>query len=169
MARQKKNLPPKKQKEKPPIVWSWSGDGWSAEIIDHPDEEGWALAMTRDGDDEPLMVVPWIMGRNKKDPKPLNELDFRTQLKAARDFRTRMENQQRARHRKSFTVYGEGDAAITVVFDVVLDAYEPEGVLTATDDLGEELARHSVPLSFRLTRQKAQQWVQSGLTGRSLV
>jgi hypothetical protein len=79
-----------------------------------------------------------------------------------------MENQQRARFRKRFTVYGEEDRAITVVFDVVLDAYEPEGLLIATDELGEELARNRVPQSFRLTRQKAQQWVQTGLSERFL-
>ena len=64
-----------------------------------------------DLDDEPLLVVPWVMGRNKKDPKSLNELDFRTQLKAARDFRIRMQNQRRAVFRKSFMVYSDADEA----------------------------------------------------------
>lgn len=162
MARKKKNLPPRKAKETVPIVWSWSGDGWTARIIDHPHDEGWALAMTRDGDDEPLQVVPWVMGRNKKDPKPLNEHDFRTQLKAAKDFLIRLENQRRSAFRRSFTVYTEADAAITVVFDVEQDDFEPEGVLTATDALGETLARQVVAPSFKLTRSKAQAWVSGG-------
>ena len=123
--------------------------------------------MTRDGDDEPVMVVPWIMGRNKKDPKPLNALDFRTQLKAARDFLRRRENQRRAAHRKSFTVYTPEDASIHVVFDIIPDEFEPEGVLTATDDLGEELARYTVPPDFGLTRRKAQEWVAAGLPAPS--
>lgn len=161
--RTKKNLPPKKKKEKPPIVWEWAAEGWTARIIDHPDDEGWALAMTRDGDDEPLLVVPWVMGRNKRDPKPLNEHDFRTQLKAAKDFRIRMENQRRARFRKSFTVHTDEDVAVTVVFDVQEDDFEPEGILTATDNLGEELARYSVAPSYRLTRATAQAWVSAGL------
>ena len=167
MARKKKNLPPKKQKEKAPIVWEWSEPGWTARIIDHPDDEGWALAMIRDGDDEPVMVVPWIMGRNKKDPKPLNAHDFRTQLKAARDFLRRRENQRRAAHRKSFTVYTPEETAIHVVFDIIPDEFEPEGVLTATDDLGEELARYTVPPGFGLTRRKAQEWVAAGLAAPS--
>jgi len=164
MARKtKKNLPPKKKKEKPPIVWEWSEPGWTARIIDHPDAEGWALAMTRDGDDEPVMVVPWIMGRNKKDPKPLNAHDFRTQLKAAKDFLLRRENQRRAVHRKSFSIYADDDSVVHVVFDIVPDDFEPEGVLTATDGQGEELARYTVPPSYQLTRSKAQQWVTSGM------
>ena len=161
--RAKKNLPPKKQKEKAPIVWEMAADGWSARIIDHPDDDGWALAMTRDGDDEPLLVVPWVMGRNKRDPKPLNELDFRTQLKAARDFYTRMQNQRRAVFRKSYTVYTDGDEAITVVFDVDQDDFEPQGILVATSPLGEELARFTVPPALKRTRSMAQRWVTAGL------
>jgi len=163
MARKKKNLPPKKKKEKPPVVWEWSGDGWTARIIDHPDDEGWALSMTRDGDDEPVQIVPWVMGRNKKDPKPLNEHDFRTQLKAAKDFLIRRENQRRAAFRKSFTVYTANDEPISVVFDVIPDEFEPEGVLTATDAMGDELARHTLPPGFKLTRTWAKAWVADGL------
>ena len=161
--RAKKNLPPPKQKEKAPIVWEMAADGWTARIVDHPDDDGWALAMTRDGDDEPMLVVPWVMGRNKKDPKSLNELDFRTQLKAARDFRIRMQNQRRAAFRKSFTVYSEHDEPVTVVFDVEPDDFEPQGVLTATDGLGEELARHTVAPGFQLTRSMARRWVGAGM------
>jgi len=161
--RSKKNLPPAKQKEKAPIVWEMAADGWTACIIDNPNDDGWALAMTRDGDDEPLLVVPWVMGRNKKDPKSLNELDFRTQLKAARDFRIRMQNQRRAVFRKSFTVYSDDDVAITVVFDVDQDDFEPQGVLTATDALGDELARYTVAPGFRLTRSVARRWVGAGM------
>ncbi|MBO87717.1 MAG: hypothetical protein CL927_20390 [Deltaproteobacteria bacterium] len=161
--RSKKNLPPKKQKEKAPIVWEMAADGWTARIIDHPDDDGWALAMTRDGDDEPLLVVPWVMGRNKKDPKPLNELDFRTQLKAARDFHTRMQNQNRAVFRKRFTVYSEHDEAVTVMFDVDQDDFEPQGILTASDSFGQELVRFTVPPALKLTRSMAQRWVAAGM------
>lgn len=163
MARGKKNLPPKKQKEKPPIVWEMAADGWNAKIIDHPDDDGWALAMTRDGDDEPLLVVPWVMGRNKRDPKPLNELDFRTQVKAARDFYTRMQNQARAAFRRSYTVYTDDDQSVTVVFDVDQDDFEPQGILTATDPMGDELARFTVASGLKLSRAMAQRWVAAGL------
>jgi hypothetical protein len=161
--RAKKNLPPPKLKEKAPIVWEMEAEGWTARIVDNPNDDGWALAMTRDGDDEPLLVVPWVMGRNKKDPKSLNELDFRTQLKAARDFRTRMHNQRRAAFRKSFTVYNAADEAITVVFDVDQDDFEPQGILSAIDAVGEALVRHIVAPGFRLTRSVARRWVAAGM------
>ncbi len=159
----KKNLPPPMKKEKAPLVWEWSEDGWTARIIDHPDDDGWALAMTRDGDDEPLLVVPWVMGRNKKDPKPLNEADFRTQLKAARDFRTRLMNQQRRAHRKSYLVYDRAEQPVSVVFDIDQDDFEPRGFLTAAGPIGEELARYEVPPGFQLTRTLASRWVEAGM------
>ena len=168
MARKKKNLPPKKKKEKPPLVTEWSGHGWSARVVDNEDGGGWALEMTRDGDDVPAMVVPWIMGRNKKDPKPLNEHDFTTQVKAANDLLIRREKQRRAAFRKSIPVYTEADERVRVVFDIDTDDFEPVGILTAEDDLGQELARYVVPPRWTLTRRFAQQWVAAGMPAPEL-
>jgi hypothetical protein len=139
----------------------WREKGWTAEIVKNEDDVGWALSMTRDGDDEPVLVVPWVMGRNKKDPKPLNKADFATQLKAARDFLQRSEHQRRTAFRKSIDVYTD-DGIVRVVFDIEPDDFEPTGLLVAMDVQGEELERVSCPPSTKLTRAMAEQWVKSG-------
>ena len=140
---------------------TWSDKGWTAEIIKNENDDGWALAMTRDGDDEPVLVVPWVMGRNKKDPKPLNKADFATQLKAAKDFLERGEHQQRTEFRKSIDVYTDV-GIIRVIFDIEPDDFEPIGVLVAMSDLGDELERVDCSPSTKLTRALAERWVESG-------
>lgn len=140
----------------------WRDKGWTAEIVKNEDDDGWALAMTRDGDDEPVLVVPWVMGRNKKDPKPLNKTDFATQLKAAEDFLARSKHQARTAFRRSVSVYGDDGGAVEVVFDVVPGEYEPQGVLVAQDAMGTELARVECPASTLLTLELARTWVDQG-------
>ena len=49
----------------------WQGNGWTARVIKNEDDDGWAVEMIKDGEQEPALVGPWTMGRNKKDPKPL--------------------------------------------------------------------------------------------------
>jgi hypothetical protein len=139
----------------------WSGRGWTAEVVDNEDGGGWALAMTRDGDREPTLVVPWVMGRNKKDPKPLNQQDFVTQVKAAQDFSDRREKQRKA-HQISFGVTSEDGQWVRVVCEITPDEYEPEAHLVALDRAKEELARVSCPLNLKLTRAVAQAWVNGG-------
>lgn len=140
----------------------WEDRGWVAEVVENEDGGGWALSMTRDGDDLPVLVVPWVMGRNKKDPKPLNARDFATQLKAAKDFLHRSQQQVRTAHRRSFDVSDGAGGTTRVVFDVVPDAFEPEGRLTAFDALGAQVAEQSVGAGHRLTRAGAQAWVNGG-------
>ncbi|MGF6805090.1 hypothetical protein OKW30_000216 [Paraburkholderia sp. Clong3] len=50
----------------------WRDDGWTARVIKNEDDEGWAVEMIKDGEAEPALVGPCTMGRNKKDPKPLD-------------------------------------------------------------------------------------------------
>ncbi len=152
----------KKKKIKEPIVTTWHDLGWNAEVVLDEDGGGWALSMTRDGDDEPVLVVPWVMGRNKKDPKPLNDSDFRTQVKAAQDFLTRSEYQRRTAFRRSYRVDGGDRGIVVVVFDVIPDDIDPVGLLTAEDLYGAELARFEVPPQFQLSRTRAAAWVASG-------
>lgn len=143
-------------------MWTMADKGWTAEIVKNEDDDGWAVAMTKDGYDEPILVVPWVMGRNKKDPKPLNVADFGTQVKAAQDYLTRRENQIRTRYRRSVDVLdGEGDR-IHVVFDVIPDEFEPEGELVATGETGHEIARVGCAASLKLTSAVAQKWVDGG-------
>ena len=74
----------------------WQGDGWTALVIKNEDDDGWAVAMTKDGATEPALVGPWTMGRNKKDPKPLDGFAFSTLVKTAHEFVRRQEQQQHA-------------------------------------------------------------------------
>lgn len=142
----------------------WTGRGWTAEVVRNEDGGGWALAMTRDDHDEPILVVPWVMGRNKKDPKPLNKADFGTQLKAAKDFLMRREQQRRWAHRVSRDVVCDDGERVRVVFDVIPDETEPQGELVALDTLGEEIARVGCPPGLKLTREVARQWVEGGFS-----
>ena len=54
----------------------WQGDGWTAKVIKNEDDDGWAVEMMRDGEREPALVAPWTMGRDKKNPKPLDSAAF---------------------------------------------------------------------------------------------
>lgn len=126
------------------------------------DGGGWALAMTRDGHDEPVLVVPWVMGRNKKDPKPLNKADFATQVKAAQDFLTRREWQIRRASQQSVDVTAASGERVRVVFDVIPDEWEPEGELVAWSAAKTELGRASCPATLKLTPSVALDWVDGG-------
>ncbi len=44
----------------------WRDKGWTARVIKNDDDEGWAVAMLKDGEPEPALVGPWTMGRDKK-------------------------------------------------------------------------------------------------------
>ena len=140
----------------------WSGRGWTAEVVPNVDGGGWALSMTQDGHDLPTLVVPWVMGRNKKDPKPLNEADFRTQLKAAKDFLTRHQAQQRNANRVRKDVVGANGEWVRVIFEIIPDEFDPEAELIAQNRAKDVLARVSCPMGFKLTREAALAWVNSG-------
>jgi hypothetical protein len=52
----------------------WRDNGWTARVIKNEDDDGWAVAMIKDGEPEPALIGPWTMGRDKKNPKPLRNL-----------------------------------------------------------------------------------------------
>ena len=56
----------------------WVQRGWTARVIKNNDDDGWAVEMILDGQPEPALVGPWTMGRDKKNPKPLNGNAFNT-------------------------------------------------------------------------------------------
>jgi hypothetical protein len=74
----------------------WKKNGWIARVIKNPDDDGWAVEMTRIGDDEPALVGPWTMGRDKKNPKPLDQPAFLTLVKTASEVLRRHEQSARA-------------------------------------------------------------------------
>src|SRR5918993_5816979 len=82
----------------------WQGNGWTARVIKNEDDEGWAVAMIKDGEPEPALVGPWTMGRDKKNPKPLDTAAFNTLVKTAAEVLRRHEQQLHAQLHKSLFV-----------------------------------------------------------------
>lgn len=139
----------------------WKDDGWTARVIKNEDDEGWAVAMFKDGESEPALVGPWTMGRDKKNPKPLDAGAFSTLVKTASEVLRRHEQQLHASLNKSVTIT-HGQASVTVTLTIVPDEYEPHGVLRAFDEQGSEIAGKRVEPNFSLTRASAAAWAEKG-------
>jgi len=139
----------------------WADDGWTAKVIKNEDDEGWAVAMTLDGQVEPALVGPWTMGRDKKNPKPLDAFAFATLVKTASEVIRRHEQQNHAALHKS-TKVASARGRIRVTLDIVPDEDSPYAELAAFDDLGEELARVRVAANFNFNHEVASRWVAGG-------
>ena len=139
----------------------WQGNGWTAKVIKNDDDEGWAVAMIKDGEPEPALVGPWTMGRDKKNPKPLDVNAFNTLVKTASEFVRRHEQQLHATLHQRITVTANA-GRITVSLDIVPDEDHPHAVLSAHDETGELLAEVRVAPSFRLNRASGVAWADGG-------
>lgn len=146
----------------------WRDDGWTAKVIKNEDDEGWAVAMTLDGEAEPALVGPWTMGRDKKNPKPLDVAAFATLVKTASEVIRRHQQQAHAALHKS-TKVATANGRIRVTFDIVPDEDNPYAELAATDDTGVELARVRVAASTTFSHDSASAWVRSGFANPSAV
>jgi hypothetical protein len=139
----------------------WRKDGWTARVIKNEDDDGWAVEMIKDGEPEPALVGPWTMGRDKKNPKPLDTGAFNTLVKTASEVLRRHEQQLRAMLHKHVSISAEaGDVDVTL--EIVPDEYEPYAVLTALDAYGEQLGQERVAPTFKLTKARAEAWAESG-------
>ncbi len=144
----------------------WSDDGWTARVIKNEEDDGWAVAMTLDGHSEPALVGPWTMGRDKKNPKPLDSTAFATLVKTASEVIRRHEQQAYAALHKS-TKVASPNGRIRVNLDIVPDEDSPWAELSAFDDSGNELAHERVAPNFRFNHDIASAWVASGFTRHS--
>ena len=138
----------------------WQNEQWTAKVIKNDDDDGWAVAMYKDGASEPALVGPWTMGRDKKNPKPLDGSAFITLVKTASEFVRRSEQQLHATLHQSVTVNGQ-NGRVTVLLDIVPDEDSPYATLTAQGDADETLAEVKVEAGFKLNRQTAQAWVDA--------
>jgi hypothetical protein len=129
----------------------WVDDGWTAKVIKNEDDEGWAVAMIKDGEPEPALIGPWTMGRDKRNPKPLDGNAFITLVKTAKEFVRRHEQQLHASLHQN----------VAIRLDIEPDDDNPQATLSAFNADGLELAKVSVPPSFKLTRASAEQWVSN--------
>ncbi|WP_233834309.1 hypothetical protein [Paraburkholderia sp. ZP32-5] len=140
----------------------WCDNGWTARIIKNEDDEGWAVEMIKDGEAEPALVGPWTMGRNKKDPKPLDVSAFNTLVKTASEVLRRHEQQLRAQLHKAVRVpSADGNDELDITLDIVPDEDEPYALLSALDSLGEQLAQVQVAPTFKLSKASATAWVEN--------
>jgi hypothetical protein len=137
----------------------WRDDGWTARVIKNEDDEGWAVEMIKDGEPEPALVGPWTMGRDKKNPKPLDSSAFSTLVKTASEVLRRHEQQLHAILHKDVTVT-TASARIVVTLDIVPDEDDPYALLTARDDTGEQLAQVRVAPNFKLSTLSATAWIE---------
>jgi hypothetical protein len=140
----------------------WQDELWTARVIKNEDDDGWAVAMYKAGESEPALVGPWTMGRDKKNPKPLDGSAFITLVKTASEFVRRSEQQLHAQLNQSVTVNGK-DSRVTVLLRIVPDEDNPYAVLSAQDEGGDTLAEFKVEAGFKLNRQTAQAWVDADL------
>jgi hypothetical protein len=138
----------------------WQGNGWTARVIKNDDDEGWAVAMIKDGEPEPALVGPWTMGRDKKNPKPLDINAFHTLVKTANEVLRRHEQQLHAQLHKSIYVTNDG-SDIKITLDIVPDEENPSATLSAHTLDGELLARVRVAPDFRLSPSAGAAWIRA--------
>jgi len=145
----------------------WCGDGWTAQVLKNENDDGWAVAMIKDGEPEPALVGPWTLGRDKKNPKPLDSNAFRILVKTASEFVLRHEQQLQASLHQSIAIIAKmpgshHDSHVIVKLDVEPAEEEPSAILTAIDEAGQLLAQMRVPPNYKLTRTRAEAWVEGG-------
>jgi hypothetical protein len=139
----------------------WCDNGWTARVIKNPDDDGWAVEMLKQGQAEPALVGPWTMGRDKKNPKPLDTAAFNTLVKTATEVVRRHEQQEHARLHKELTVTtAAGPCRVTL--DIVPDDDDPHAWLAAHDASGERIGHARVRADFRLNAGGATAWIEGG-------
>jgi hypothetical protein len=139
----------------------WQDELWTARVIKNEDDDGWAVAMYKACESEPALVGPWTMGRDKKNPKPLDGSAFNTLVKTATEVINRHAQQLHAQLHKSLYVAQDG-AWLKVSLDIVPSEDEPYALLSADDAAGARLAQVRVPAHHKLTKAGAEAWVASG-------
>jgi hypothetical protein len=144
----------------------WRDNGWTARVIKNDDDDGWAVAMTPDGQVEPALVGPWTMGRDKKNPKPLDTSAFNTLVKTAAEFVRRHEQQLHASLHQRLEIDHRGQR-VEVLLDIEPDEENPTALLRALDAGGSVLAQVKVPPSFKLTRSSASAWAEAGFSAKA--
>jgi hypothetical protein len=140
----------------------WVDRGWTARVIKNEDDDGWAVEMLMAGEAEPALVGPWTMGRDKKNPKPLDVGAFNTLVKTASEVVRRHEQQLHARLHKELVVDAGEPGRLRVTLDIVPDDDEPHALLAAWDEVGERLAQVRVRPDFKLSQASASDWVEAG-------
>ena len=140
----------------------WRRDGWTAKVIKNEDDDGWAVSMTLAGQEDAALVGPWTMGRDKKNPKPLDAAAFGVLVKTANEVIRRHEHAAHARLHRALTYLRDDGLSVRAELDITPGEFEGHAVLRCVDDLtGEVLWSGSVSPSLRLSAETV-----DGLLGR---
>ncbi len=137
----------------------WQAKEWTARVIKNEEDDGWAVAMYKDGQAEPALVGPWTMGRDKKNPKPLDHNAFNTLVKTASEFVRRHEQQLYATLNKNLIING-AEMDYKICLQIIPDEDEPYAYLSAFDLDGEQIAKVKVRPDFKLNQASAMKWMQ---------
>ncbi len=130
----------------------WKKSGWIARVIKNENDDGWAVEMTRVGDTEPALIGPWTMGRDKKNPKPLNPGDFATLVKTASEVLQRAAAHARSQLQKRLVLTAPDGTRVRAILDIVPDEDDPSATLTVVDEeSGVTLWQRAVPPGFALS------------------
>lgn len=141
----------------------WQKNGWMARVIKNEDDDGWAVAMTRVGDSEPVLVGPWTMGRDKKNPKPLDFGAFNTLVKTANDVMTRHRHAAHARLHKVHSYTNSEGQPVYATLDIVPDEDDPHAILSCViETTKEELRKGRVVPNFKMTAATLERFIKSG-------
>ena len=140
----------------------WSDERWTARVIKNEDDDGWAVSMTRHGDPEPALVGPWTMGRDKKNPKPLDAPAFHTLVKTASEVLRRHEQQLHAQLNKQRERRRRLGAHPRVAADRARRGQPARACSRAHDEFGAQLGEVRVAPGFKLNADSAAAWIDGG-------
>jgi hypothetical protein len=139
----------------------WRRNGWTARVIKNEDDDGWAVEIRKAGLPEPVLISPWVMGRDKKTPKPFDGPAFMTFVKTASEVLARSTRQREQALKKRLDIAWEG-RWYAVTLEQVPDEYESYALLSAVDDEGRTVAKHQVAPNYKFTRDVASAWIRGG-------
>jgi len=106
-------------------------------------------------------VGPWTMGRDKKNPKPLDTNAFNTLVKTASEVIRRHEQHLQATLHREIAISCQA-GRVTVALDIVPDDDDPHALLSAHSEAGDALAQVKVSAGFKLNRASATAWADGG-------
>ncbi len=138
----------------------WRKNGWSARVIKNEDDDGWAVEIRKAGLAEPALISPWVMGRDKKNPKPFDGPAFTTFVKTASEVLERSARQRDAAMKKRASV-AWGGIWYDVTLEQIPDEYEPHAILSALDPQGKRVGHCRVPANFKFSRDIATEWAKN--------
>jgi hypothetical protein len=141
----------------------WKKNGWIAKVQKNEDDDGWAVAMTRIGDSEPALVGPWTMGRDKRNPKPLDAGAFATLVKTATEILMRHEAAARERLHRSFSCVTEDGRRVRADLDIVPDDDDPHALLRIVEEASDDVLRTGrVSPAFKLSAASVLRFLRTG-------